>query len=194
MFAVNRRALLAWFGACVTSSNGWAQERVPSLVQDGKTFAFLEPMPQAPNVSLLRLDGGRSPLLDPRDRRPVLLNFWATWCPPCRVEIPFLQSHYSPGDPGQPRILPVSVDKGGEQDVVPFLRKYAIKTLPIFLDPEGDVGRKPTQADAGYPLLLRWMPLTYVMTWDGRVVGYFPGVIDWRQGGARGFFAAVAEL
>ncbi|MCA0424757.1 MAG: TlpA family protein disulfide reductase [Proteobacteria bacterium] len=192
--AVSRRSVL--FGMLAGASSALAEEspRIPSLVQDGRSFVFIEPMPMAPRVMLLRRDGVRVPLLDRSDPRPILLNFWATWCPPCRVEIPFLQKLYNPKDRSQPRVLPVSIDKGGNRDVAPFLAKYGVNSLPVFLDPKMEVGQNPRGAASGYPLLLHWLPLSYVIAANGLIVGYFPGVIDWRQDMARSFFAAVDQL
>lgn len=190
----SRRSVLAAMAGCAVPPEAAARTRLPSLSQDGKTFVFVEPMVQVPDVVLQRFDGKQVRLLSDQDRRPVLLNFWASWCPPCRLEIPFLQSLYDPQDLQQPRIVAVSVDRGGRKDVAPFLKALRITTLPIYLDPAGMVGRAPQEADRTYPLILRAMPLSYVLTGGGQVVGYIQGMIDWRTEPARAFFRAVSAL
>ena len=66
----------------------------------------------------------------------VLLNIWATWCGPCRFEIPELDKlHRSYSGRGF-KVIGVSVDEGGAKDVKPFVAEQKI-SYPIVLDPEG---------------------------------------------------------
>ncbi len=68
--------------------------------------------------------------------KPVLLNFWATWCPPCRKEVPDLQKfHEQYGD----KITLLGINFGEEaQDVRAFMKRYAA-TYPTLMDANGKV-------------------------------------------------------
>lgn len=117
----------------------------------------------APELDLVDLDGGRWTLSD-ADGRLVWVNFWATWCPPCRTEMPMMQRLYEQyGD----RILIIGVDFGEERGaVVDFVDRYAI-TYPILLDPTLDN-------------FYRWspqfgLPKHYFVDAGGRVLRQFPG-------------------
>ena len=70
----------------------------------------------------------------------VLLNFWATWCPPCREEIPSMMKLNSAmaGKPFQ--MVAVSIDEGGKQDVESYLKESGHK-LPVYLDPDGSASK-----------------------------------------------------
>lgn len=85
----------------------------------------------APQLDLVDLDGRRWTLAD-AEGRLVWVNFWATWCPPCRTEMPMMQRlHERYAD----RVLILGVDFGEERGaVVDFVERYRI-TYPILLDP-----------------------------------------------------------
>ena len=117
----------------------------------------------APELDLVDLDGRRWTLADGGGRL-VWINFWATWCPPCRTEMPMMQRlHERFGD----RVLILGVDFGEERGtVVDFVERYGI-TYPILLDPT---------LDAFY----RWspqfgLPKHYFVDANGVVVREIPG-------------------
>lgn len=101
--------------------------------QANKTPPVLEG-DQAPGFTLPLLAGGEASLADYRGK-VVLVNVWATWCGPCRTEMPDMERFYQ-SLKGQPfEILAVSVDDRGAQDVAPFVQELGI-TFPILLDPD----------------------------------------------------------
>jgi len=88
-----------------------------------------------PDVTLQDLDGNDVPFAQLKGK-VVLVNFWATWCPPCRGEIPsFIKLYDAYGDKGFV-IVGIAVDRGGKKDVAPFVEKNGIN-YPIVFDPEG---------------------------------------------------------
>jgi thiol-disulfide isomerase/thioredoxin len=101
---------------------------------------------QAPPVSLAALDGGRYNLAGRRGRL-VFLDFWATWCGPCRDSIPLVQ-HFRRAHPG---VDVVSVDVGEPAGLV---RPYAVqlKMGAVVLDPDMTVAH--AFGVSGYPTLV----------------------------------------
>ena len=85
----------------------------------------------APDLQLLDVNGGVVSL-DIYRGKVVLVNLWATWCPPCKAEMPALQSFYEEyKDTG---FVVVAIDNGETLDLVkPFVREYGL-TFPIWLD------------------------------------------------------------
>jgi cytochrome c biogenesis protein CcmG, thiol:disulfide interchange protein DsbE len=71
--------------------------------------------------------------------RPVLLNVWATWCHPCREEIPALEVLHREYAPAGLAVVGVSIDQGGQDaQIRDFLAEYGA-SYPVWLDPAGDV-------------------------------------------------------
>ena len=68
----------------------------------------------------------------------VLVNIWATWCPPCIDEMPSMEALYKEFKGENFEILAVSIDALGADAVAPFMKKYNL-SFPALLDPEGTI-------------------------------------------------------
>lgn len=89
----------------------------------------------APHYSAVSLNGDSISLEQLRGR-VVLLNVWATWCHPCREEIPVLQALHARYAPRRLELVGVSVDARGEEDTIrQFARDFGM-TYSIWLDPD----------------------------------------------------------
>ena len=88
-----------------------------------------------PAYSATSLDGSKFDLAAKRNK-VVLLNLWATWCGPCRYEIPELQSLHAKFEPKGFEVIGVSVDESGVEPVKQFVNEFKM-TYPVVLDPEG---------------------------------------------------------
>ncbi len=123
---------------------------------------------QAPDFTLLDLSG-RPVQLSSLRGKVVLLNFWATWCPPCREEIPSLVQ-LNKAMQGKPfQMLAVSVDEGGKDAVQAFFAKKGV-TLPALLDGDGKVSR--VYGTTG-------VPETFVIDAKGVIMKKVMGPLDW---------------
>jgi peroxiredoxin len=80
----------------------------------------------APDFKLKSLEG-EDLVLSELKGRVVVVNFWATWCGPCRVEIPHLKSLYEKYNSEGLEIIGISLDRGGERVVKPYVEKHEIK-------------------------------------------------------------------
>lgn len=84
--------------------------------------------------------------------RTVLLNLWATWCIPCRREMPTLDRLQAKlGGPGF-AVVPLSIDRRGLAAVEPFYRQLGLKALGIYVDPSGEAA--DTVGAVGIPTTL----------------------------------------
>lgn len=89
----------------------------------------------APELSLQTVDGRTESLADYREK-VVLVNNWATWCPPCKAEMPTLAAYYEQHH--KEGFTVIAIEAGGEsaEVVAPFVQSYHL-TFPVWLDPDG---------------------------------------------------------
>lgn len=91
---------------------------------------------QAPDISVVSLTNGTTLKLSDLKGKVVLLNFWATWCPPCREEMPSMMklNRFMVGKPFQ--MVAVSIDEGGKQAVEGYFKESGY-SLPTYFDESG---------------------------------------------------------
>ena len=126
---------------------------------------------QAPGFTLLTLDGGRASLTNHRDKL-VVLNFWATWCQPCTVEMPSLEALWQRYRDRGLIVVGVSVDRGAPKALLePYVRNLKL-TFPILLDPDAKTSD-------------RWrvtaLPATFLVRPGGEVAGMAMGAREWNS-------------
>jgi cytochrome c biogenesis protein CcmG, thiol:disulfide interchange protein DsbE len=98
----------------------------------------------------------------------VLLNLWATWCGPCRFEIPDLEKLHTQYAGRGFKVIGVSLDEGGAKDVRPFVADQKI-IYPIALDPDGKIA---TILDASV------IPTSVLVDKAGSIVWKHSGIVD----------------
>jgi cytochrome c biogenesis protein CcmG/thiol:disulfide interchange protein DsbE len=134
--------------------------------------ARLEPGPKvgekAPDFELPTL-GGKSVKLSDYRGKVVFLNIWATWCPPCKEEMPSMEALYQKLKGQQFEMLAVSIDRKGEEVVGPFVAKYGL-TFPVLLDPDSKT----------YKLYgLTGIPETFIIDGNGVIAYKVVGAQNW---------------
>lgn len=107
------------------------------LKQDNSYLKYspLENGRPASDFTLPGLDGKMVSLFDYKGH-VVLVNIWATWCPPCIEEMPSMEALYKEFKGENFEILAISIDAMGAKAVAPFIKKYNL-SFPALLDPEG---------------------------------------------------------
>lgn len=116
-------------------------------------------------VAFRDAEGNRRTLADYRGK-VVLVDVWATWCPPCRKSLPEVAALQKDGG-DRYVVLPISVDRGGWNDVKPYLAKNPQLGLAAYV-PDGDKGLEPFGE-------IRGIPTTIIIDREGRVVKRWAG-------------------
>ena len=125
----------------------------------------------APEFTLTDQYGNTHSIADYRGKI-IFLNFWATWCPPCRAELPYIQelyTEYSANPDADTVFLTVAFpNSGGEEDIdgiKSFLDENGY-TFPVLMD---------ETAELQAPYYISAFPTTYIISPEGNVLGYVPG-------------------
>ncbi|MHB1220366.1 MAG: TlpA disulfide reductase family protein [Alphaproteobacteria bacterium] len=117
----------------------------------------------------------------------VLLNFWATWCAPCRREMPALDRLEADMGGDKFEVVAVSIDRAGLLAVRPFYKALGVANLAIYLDPEQRLGYFEAENPRSAAFALYGLPISYVLDDRGYVLGYLAGPADWDSKEARNF-------
>jgi peroxiredoxin len=124
---------------------------------------------RAPDFSLLDLHGKKVGLKQFRGKI-ILLNFWATWCGPCKEEMPFLEILHQQFKEKDFVVLTVSVDYEEAKVVREFINKQRY-TFPVLLDPKSEV----------LDLFdVKGIPTTFIIDKKGKMLGRAIGPRDWK--------------
>jgi thiol-disulfide isomerase/thioredoxin len=143
-------------------------------------FAPTEPKP-APALDFL--DGqGNTVSLDDFRGKVVVLNLWATWCAPCRHEMPSLDRLQAALGGDGLAVVPLSLDRGEVSQIEAFYAEVGLPTLAIYHDPKAAAGR----AFGAYGL-----PTTIVIDREGREIGRLLGPAEWDSEAAMALIRGV---
>ncbi|WP_019376912.1 peroxiredoxin family protein [Virgibacillus halodenitrificans] len=158
--------------AAPNSSDTLQMEKNTAMVNTSQTEKALEGTEigdTAPDFELVSTNEEKVKLSDYRGKK-VMLNFWATWCPPCREEIPAMQNFY---DEKEIVILAVNLTQteAKKQDVENFMEKHRV-TFPVLLDEASDVSNK---------YRIQPIPTTYMIDSQGKIRFKAYGAMTYEQ-------------
>ena len=172
--ALSRRSILIAAPMVIASLRaGQAQESWPPVLEAGRS-QFTVVRPRAPMPQLRLQDPhGRDAVVTAKPGRITLVNFWATWCAACKLDLPMLAS-LAGSRPDRLDIVAICTDTKDLRKIRNFLGGLAVQNLACYVDAYGAAAEAST---AMFSLV--GMPITYLVGTSGRVEGYIAGAPDW---------------
>ena len=155
------RSLLLLFciaAGTAAAAEGWLQN-----------YRKTNPPAPAPDAAFTGHDGGEITLAR-FGGKLVVLNFWATWCAPCRREMPSLDRLQAELGGEKLEVVALSIDRGGAERVDPFFEQHGIARLKRYLDPDNTIGSA---------MNIRILPTTVLIDAQTREIGRLEGPAEW---------------
>lgn len=175
-----RRVVTAiYMGLALGANAGLAEPVDLPLAGDMRKLVVSDPKP-LPEVELLDAADAAHRLADWRGQW-VVLNFWATWCAPCRKEMPSLDRLQA----AMPAVavLPVATGRNPVAAIERFYAEAGVKGLPVLRDPKSELSR-------GIGVL--GLPVTVILNPEGQEVARLIGDAEWDSAEAQAVLAALA--
>jgi thiol-disulfide isomerase/thioredoxin len=141
----------------------------PAAAQAPTGFAVHESPRPLPELQFENGQGEGMSLADFRGK-VVLLNIWATWCAPCRREMPTLERLQAELGGPDFEVVALSLDRKGLSVVQEFYAELGLETLPIYVDASGEAQRA---------LSVLGLPTTLLLDRDGNEIGRLLGPAEW---------------
>ncbi|MBW7961586.1 TlpA family protein disulfide reductase [Bradyrhizobium sp. BR 10261] len=172
--ALSRRSLLIAVPAFLASLRASrAQGSWPPIFEAGRSqFTVVRPRAAMPPLRLQDLHG-KDVVVTAKPGRITLVNFWATWCAACRLDLPVLAS-LAGSQRDRLDVVAVCTDTRDLRKITEFVAGLAVKNLACYVDAYGAAAQAST---ATFPIL--GMPITYLVGTSGQVEGYIAGAPDW---------------
>ena len=166
---VGRIFLFFLFGLIFSTSSVFADAKKEDLFSKAGIRPF-KAGTKAPNFRLEDLNGKKSELKHYRGK-VVFLNFWATWCGPCKEEMPSMEDLHKKFKDKDFVLLTISVDYEGMKPVKEFIEKHHY-TFPVLIDPTCETIEL---------FQVEGIPTTFVIDKKGLFVGKAVGPKDWKK-------------
>jgi thiol-disulfide isomerase/thioredoxin len=174
-----RKTLTVVYTAFILGANVAAADVAALRDGDMKKLAFHETPAAVPEVGLVDADDAPHSLAEYRGKW-VVLNFWATWCAPCRHEMPSLDRLQA----AMPEIavVPVATGRNAVAGIQRFFEEEAIVHLPILRDPTSELARS---------MSVMGLPVTVILNPEGQEVARLIGDAEWDSASAKAIMAAL---
>ncbi|MGL4320944.1 MAG: TlpA family protein disulfide reductase [Paracoccaceae bacterium] len=173
-----RKVLIVLYTALLMGAN--AAHADVSALRAGEMLKLNLVAPTAlPDVAILDGDGAEHSLSQWQGQW-VVLNFWATWCAPCRHEMPSL-ARLQDAMP-ELAVLPVATGRNSVEGITRFYEEAGVANLPVLLDPKSELARN---------MAIMGLPVTVILNPDGHEVARLIGDAAWDSADAQAILAAM---
>lgn len=174
-----RKWLVVLYTALMLGANPAAAEVKALLDGDMKKLMLWDAPVTLPEAVLLDAEDGTHALAEYKGKW-VVLNFWATWCAPCRKEMPSLERLQT----AMPEIavVPVATGRNAVEGIKRFFDEAGVKTLPVLRDPKSELARA---------MGIMGLPVTVILNPEGQEVARLIGDAEWDSESAKAVLGAL---
>lgn len=171
--------MVVLYTALILGANGAAADVAALRDGDMKKLALHDTPVALPDAVLLDATDAEHSLADYKGKW-VVLNFWATWCAPCRHEMPSLDRLQA----AMPEIavVPVATGRNSVTGIEKFFTEAGVQSLPILRDPTSDLARG---------MAVIGLPVTVILNPEGEEVARLIGDTEWDSPSAKAIMAAL---
>ncbi len=147
-----------------------------------KKLLFSDPAPVS-DVSFTHADGGTFTLTG-FEGKHVLVNFWATWCAPCRKEMPMLSELQTEFGGDAFEVVTIATGRNDLNGIKRFFAEIEVDNLPLYLDPKQALARD---------MAVLGLPITLILDPEGREIARMRGDAEWNSDSAKAIISALIE-
>ena len=115
-------------------------------------------------------DAGEEINIQNLDSKVIILNFWATWCEPCKEEMPSLELLQSQFNEDEFLVLPINLDRGPKKKAINFFKDQNISNLDIYFDDKNEIPRE---------VKILGLPVSIFISKDGKEISRLIGPAKW---------------
>ncbi|PRY24305.1 thiol-disulfide isomerase/thioredoxin [Aliiruegeria haliotis] len=177
-------AAMVYTGLAVLANPASADVETAAALREGdmKKLVLHEAPKDAIDVVVVDIAGQSYSLADKRGQW-LVVNFWATWCAPCRKEMPTLSNLQTMMDGKPVEVVTIATGRNNPQAIRKFFEDIGVTNLPDYLDPKQKVARQ---------FGVMGLPVTVVLDPEGREVGRLIGDAHWDSDSALAILEALA--
>ena len=146
-------------------------------------FLFHENSQQLKKLNVLDINDNEINIIN-KDTDIMLINFWATWCSPCKKEMPSLNELQSKFDTKNLKIVTVATGRNNPNKILAFFKKYNLSNLENYRDPKGKLALE---------LGVIGLPFSVIISKEKRNIGQLIGPIDWSKKEVEDLFIELIE-
>lgn len=168
---------------CVFATAASADMAALEALREGdmRKLVFHSEPKDLPASEFSDLEGGTHSLADYHGKW-VVLNFWATWCAPCRKEMPMLSALQEDIGGEDFTVLTLATGRNPPQAITRFFEEAEVTNLPTFIDPSHSLAR---------PMGIMGLPVTVIIDPDGREVARLIGEATWNGESAKAILSTL---
>ncbi|EAR50794.1 thiol:disulfide interchange protein, putative [Oceanicola granulosus HTCC2516] len=180
------KTALLYIALAGVANTGWADTAALEALREGdmKKLAFHGEPIAAPDDVTFEANGGGDGQLADYEGKVLLLNFWATWCLPCREEMPELAALQEEFGGEDFEVVTVATGRNPPDAMARFFDEIGVDNLPLHRDPRQGFARS---------MGVLGLPVTVLIDAEGREIGRLQGGADWGSDSARAIVEALLE-